>query len=183
MWNSCDIDTTTIEGLSANAILMLENVEYMCNETVTALLLKNAKTMVDMLDEINQHSNDRSFNAYDLPVKQSVGDNHVLASDAHTDPSSEHDHTSLLERNLYAFNLLIDSVEGDGDCAFRSIIKQLRNMLEWNDANRKLTEHLEDLGLTGANLDGDVFTLHQLFVDNVQSNEYYQMLVGFQKKN
>lgn len=182
VWNSCDIDTTTIEGLSANAILMLENVEYMCNETVTALLLKNAKTMVNMLDEINQHCNDRSFNAYDLPVKQSVGDNNVLASDAHTDPSSEHDHTSLLERNLYAFNLLIDSVEGDGDCAFRSIIKQLRNMLEWNDANRKLTEHLEDLGLTGANLDDDVFTLRQLFVDDVQSNEYYQMLLGISKE-
>ena len=55
-------------------------------------------------------------------------------------------------------------------------------MLEWNDANRKLTEHLEDLGLTGANLDDDVFTLRQLFVDDVQSNEYYQMLLGISKE-
>ncbi|PFX32945.1 hypothetical protein AWC38_SpisGene2234 [Stylophora pistillata] len=182
VWNSCDIDTTVVEGLSANAILMLENVEDMCNETVTGLLLKKTKNMLDMLEEINQQCNDRSFNAYDLPVKQSVGDNHVVASDAHTDPLSEHDHTSLVERNLYSFNLLIDPVEGDGDCAFRSILKQLRNMLEWNDANTKLNEHLEDLGLTGANLDDDVFNLRQLFVDNVQSNEYYQMLLGISKE-
>ena len=182
VWSSCDIDTTAVEGLSASAILMLENIEDMCNDTVTALLLKNTKTMHDMLDEINQQCNDRSFNAYDLPVKQSVGDDHVLASDSHTDPSSEQDHATLLQRNLSSFNLLIDHVEGDGDCAFRSIIKQLRNMLKNNDANTKLTGHLDDLGLTRANLDDDVFTLRQLFVDNVQSNEYYQMLLGISKE-
>ena len=182
VWNSCDIEPTAVEGLSPNAILMLENIEDMCNDTVTALLLKNTKIMLDMLDEINQQCNDRSFNAYDLPVKQSVGDKHVLASDADTDPSSEQYHTSFLERNLFSFNLVIDPVEGDGDCAFRSIIKQLRNMLEWNDANTKLTEHLGDLGLRGATLDDDVFTLRQLFVDNVQSNEYYQMLLGISKE-
>lgn len=55
-------------------------------------------------------------------------------------------------------------------------------MLDWNDANTKLTEHLGDLGLRGANLDDDVFTLRQLFVDNVQSNEYYQMLLGISKE-
>ena len=182
VWTSSDIDTTAVEGLSPSAILMLENIEDMCNDTVTAILLRNTKTMRDMLDEINQQCNDRSFNAYDLPVKQSVGDDHVLASDALTDPSSEHDHSTLLERNLSSFNLSIDPVEGDGDCTFRSIIKQLRNMLKWNDANTKLTGHLDDLGLTGANLDDDVFTLRQLFVDNVQSNEYYQMLLGISKE-
>ena len=115
-------------------------------------------------------------------MKQSVGDDHVLASDTHTDPSSEQDHANLLQRNLSSFNLLIDHVEGDGDCAFRSIIKQLRNMLKYNDANTKLTGHLDDLGLTRANLDDDVFTLRQLFVDNVRSNEYYQMLPGISKE-
>ena len=120
---------------------MLENVEYMCNDTVTALLMKNTKTMLDMLNEINNQCNDRSFNAYDLPVKQSVGDDHVLASDADTDPSSEQDHNSLLIRNLSSFNLEIDPVEGDGDFAFTSIRKQMRKTLEWNDANGKLTDH------------------------------------------
>jgi len=182
VWTSCDIDTTTVEGLSASTILMLENIDDMCNDTVTALLLKNTKTVHDMLEEINQQCNDRSFNAYDLPVKQSVGDDHVLASDAQNDPSSEHDHATLLQRNLSSFNLLIDPVEGDGDCTFRSIIKQLRHMLKCNDANTKLTGHLDDLGLTRANVDDDVFTLRQLFVDNIQSNEYYQMLLGISKR-
>ena len=141
-----------------------------CNDTVTALLMRNTKTMLDMLDEINKQCNDRSFNAYDLPVKQSVGDDHVLPSDADTDPSSEQDHNSLLIRNLSSFNLEIDPVEGDGDCAFRSIIKQMQQMrktLEWNDANGKLTDHLKDIGLAGAAIDDDVFTLRQLFVNNV----------------
>ena len=52
-WSSCDIDTMAVEGLSASAILMLENIEDMCNDAVTALLLKNTKTMHDLLDEIN----------------------------------------------------------------------------------------------------------------------------------
>jgi len=178
VWRSCEIDTSVFEGLSANAIFILESVEDMCNDTVTALLMKNTKTMLDMLNEINNQCNDRSFNAYDLPVKQSVGDDHVLASDADTDPSSEQDHNSLLIRNLSSFNFEIDPVVGDGDCAFRSIIKQMRKTLEWNDANGKLTDHLKDMGLAGAAIDDDVFTLRQLFVNNVQSSEYYQMLLG-----
>lgn len=152
-----------------------------CNDTVTALLMKNMKTMLDMLNKINKQCNDRSLNPYDLPVKQSVGDDHVLASDTDTDPSSEQHHNSLLIRNLSSFNLEIDSVEGDGDCAFRSIIKQMQQMrktFEWIDANGKLTDHLKDMGLAGAAIDDDVFTLRQLFVNKVQSNEYYQMLLG-----
>ena len=76
-----------------------------------------------MLNEINKQCNDRSFNTYDLLVKQSASDDHVLAKDADTDPLSEQDHNSLLIRNLSSFNLEIDPMEGDGDCAFRSIIK------------------------------------------------------------
>ena len=52
---------------------MLENIEDMSNDTVTTLLLKNTKTMLDMFDELNQHCHDRSFNASNLAVKQSVG--------------------------------------------------------------------------------------------------------------
>ena len=73
-------------------------------------------------------------------------------------------------------------MEGDGDCAFRSIIKQRRKTLEWNDANGKLTDHLKDMGLAGAAIDDDVFTLRQLFVNNVQSNECYHMLLGISEE-
>ena len=115
------------------------------------------------------------------------GKEKILLTSVGIEPTTSGSNLPLLcrlsyERNLSSFSLSIDPVEGDGDCTFRSIIKQLRNMLEWNDANTKLTEPLEDLGLTGANLDDDVFTLRQLFVDNVQSNEYYQMLLGISKE-
>ena len=38
---------------------------------------------------------------------------------------------NLLQRNLLLFSRSIDPVAGDGDCAFRSIIIQLRKSREW----------------------------------------------------
>lgn len=87
VWDCCEPDTTVFDGLTANTILMLENVQDMCNDTVAALLLKNTRTMKETLEEISQKCSDRSFNAFDLPVKQSVGGNNILISDADTDPS------------------------------------------------------------------------------------------------
>ena len=54
----------------------------------------------------------------------------------------------------------------------------MRKTLEWNDANGKLTDNLKDMGLAGAAIDDDISTLRQSFVNNVQSDEYYQMLLG-----
>lgn len=75
------------------------------------------------------------------------------------------------------FNLCIDPVEGDGDCAFTSIIMQLRNSKEWRDSDKKLFERLHELGL-GGSLDEDVYQLRQLFVDNVQSKDCYQQILS-----
>lgn len=36
VWRNCEIDTSVFEGLSANDILMLENVEDMCNDSHSA---------------------------------------------------------------------------------------------------------------------------------------------------
>ena len=70
-----------------------------------------------------------------------------------------------------------DPVIGDGDCAFSAIVSQLRKTIEWTDRRSLFRERLTYLGL-GNNVDADVLKLRQLFVDNVQSNDHYQMLSG-----
>ena len=68
----------------------------------------------------------------------------------------------------------MDAINGDGDCAFTSILLQLRKA-EWQEQNENLMQHLRGLGL-GLTIDENVFQLCQLFLNHVQSNDYYQML-------
>ena len=91
-------------------------------------------------------------------------------------------HVNCLRRALASLNLRLDPVVGDGDCAFRSMIVQLRKTKEWKDHNVLLMEHLAGLGL-GKGLDEDVFQLRQCFVNAVQSSEYYQRLSGIPLEN
>lgn len=83
----------------------------------------------------------------------------------------------LLQRNLLSFSRSIDPVAGNGDCAFRSIIAQLRKSREWIEQDEILIQKLQTLGL-GQSIDVDVYHLRQLFVDHAQSNDFYQMLIG-----
>lgn len=80
------------------------------------------------------------------------------------------DNENTLQRNLACFDMVKDPVIGDGDCAFRAIVSQ-----KWNDSRSLFRERFTYLGL-GNNEDSDVLKLCQLFVDNVQSNDHYQML-------
>lgn len=71
----------------------------------------------------------------------------------------------------------IDPISGDGDCVFTSIVKQLRRLPEVIENEPSLTAHLAALGL-GDSQEEDAYRLRQLFVDQVQSNEMYQMVTG-----
>ena len=52
-----------------------------CNDTISALLLKNTAILKETLEEINKQSNDRSFATYDLPVVQSVSAKPLLTTE------------------------------------------------------------------------------------------------------
>ena len=64
-------------------------------------------------------------------------------------------------------------------CVIRvqTIVSQMRKTIEWTDRRSLFRERLTYLGL-GNYEDSDVLKLRQLFVDNVQSNDHYQMLSG-----
>jgi hypothetical protein len=50
----------------------------------------------------------------------------------------------ILLLNIKSFDLCIDPVTGDGDCAFASIIRQVRKSSKWQNANGKLRKHVTD---------------------------------------
>ena len=106
-----------------------------------------------------------------------VGSKQVLVNSCYAEDDTEIRHRETLQRDLDCFSLKRDEVVGDGDCAFRTIISQVRKTNQWSDPNSALCQHISYLGL-GRSADEDVNQLRQLFVNNVQSNEHYQMLTG-----
>lgn len=114
---------------------------------------------------------DRSVDFFDVPLLQMLASEKLSLCTTDTGLSQ----SLNLNRNLAAFGLTIDSAAGDGDCAIASIIRQLHKIPEFKDKELKLRQHLPTLGL-GNTPEED--TLHQLFVDQVQNNEHYQLVIG-----
>ena len=73
----------------------------------------------------------------------------------------------VLNRNLAAFGLEIETIIGDGDCAFRSLTKQIARI---SREDEKFKEHLKSLGLLKSE-DEDTFQLRQLFADKIAEGD------------
>lgn len=102
----------------------------------------------------------------------------ALASDNSNGIELSNNHRSNLTRNLASFGLTADLVSGDGDCVFSSIVRQLNRLSQSIDKSESsLAAHLASLGLDRGE-EEDAYTLRQLFVNHVQSNELYQMVTG-----
>ena len=73
-------------------------------------------------------------------------------------------HYDTLRRDLASFDLELDAIDPDGDCAFCSIVRQVSKLAQ--EEPGLVCEHLQSLGLlTGE--DQDTLTLRELFVDAV----------------
>ena len=174
--NKVDEQSATTEKVLVE-IAVIEHIEDMYNETISNLLLRNMANMHAILDIVNSDCNDRCFNAYDIPIMQLSSLQQVLTNSSDNENNSGQLHENTLQRNLACFDMVKDPVIGDGDCAFRAIVTQMRKTIEWTDRRSLFRERLTYLGL-GNDEDSDVLKLRQLFVDNVQSNDHYQMLSG-----
>lgn len=162
-------------------IVIIEEIGDMLNNSVSAFICDNTFQLYETLDMIGKQCSDRSLNVSDLPIMQLFGVKQALTTDEHLVDNSQQVKEQLLSRNLQSFNLTVDPVDGDGDCAFSSIIKQLQKCIAWKSTNTPLQMHLSQLGL-GGNFDHDVYRLRELFVNAVQSNEIYQMLLGVDER-
>ena len=76
-------------------------------------------------------------------------------------------YVNVLKRNLAAFGLEIEAVIGDGDCAFRSLAKQIVRL---SGENESFQEHLTSLNLLKTE-DEDTFQLRQLFADKIAEGD------------
>lgn len=114
------------------------------------------------MENINAKSSLRSFDAFDLPYAVDPKFVKVLGSVClDLSPTSDvaEAHRRQLKRHLAAFDLKIDDVVGDGDCAFTSIIKQLHKVAPTMTEDAQA--HVRSLGL----LQSDA--LRQMFVNRM----------------
>ena len=87
--------------------------------------------------------------------------------DAHEDDIRiECRNQSILQRNLAAFGLEI-KVVADGDCAFRSLVKQIYKL---SGGDTLFKEHLESISLL-KNEEEDTYHLRHFFVDEVLNGD------------
>ena len=101
----------------------------------------------------------------------------------HLDDSTESNdpnistHTEDLKRHLAGFGLEIESVSRDGDCAFRSIRRQLLKMDF--EKTKGLEDHLRSLNLMASSEDEDTFTLQEVFVEEfIRGEDEYSGFVA-----
>ena len=139
-------------------------IEDLCQEQVAGAIITEMLNVRKLIENVSKRNSDRSFNALDLLHMNklhnllNVEDSIMVTDDPTIDTNAQ-----TLQRNLAKFNLELDNVPPDGDCAFRSIVRQISKR-----ANKEPTA--VSLGLL-IDEDADTFTLRQLFVDAVLSDQ------------
>ena len=85
-----------------------------------------------------------------------------------------------LQRNLASFGLELESVLGNGDCCFISIVKESNKlMLSSDENNAEFRRHLDRLGFQGS-LNEDTKLLRSLFCQEIEEHiEQYRNFVDF----
>ena len=150
-------------------IIMAENVEDLCQDSVAAAIITEMFNVKDLIEKVDKKSCDRSFNALDiLHFNKMTKLLNVEDTIDSADPTV-HSNNETLQRHLAKFNLQLDKVTPDGDCAFRSIVRQITKRT--HDVQDRVSTHLKSLGLL-INEEDDTFRLRQLFVEAVLSNAH-----------
>lgn len=150
-------------------IVMADCIEDLCQESVAGAIITEMLNVRELIENVNRRSCDRSFNALDfLHLNKMSKLLNVEDSIMDTDDPTINSNEQTLQRHLAKFNLELDNVQPDGDCAFRSIVRQISKRA--NEEPATVSTHLKSLGLL-IDEDVDTFTLRQLFVDAVLSDK------------
>ena len=170
-------DSSMSLDLEDNDMLIIaDDIQHLLSDPIAKKLVHTSNQIYRVLDEITNSVNDKSANFFDLPFMQMITSN-ALTSDNSDGTEVSNNHRSNLTRNLASFGLTSDPVSGDGDCVFSSIVKQLKKLPQSTEEESPLAAHLLSSG-SGRTEEEDAYTLRQLFVNNVQSNELYQVVTG-----
>ena len=151
-----------------NIIFVADNIEDVHTEYVSKVILDASNELFKVVTNLEKKNLNRGLKTLDLLALANM-------PDALSDSSmflQEDDVTitgfvDVLNRNLAAFDLEIEGVIGDGDCAFRSLAKQI---VKVSTGDIKFREHVESLGLLKSE-DEDTYQLRQLFVDKLEEGD------------
>ena len=144
-------------------VVIADNVEDLFQESIAASILTVMCNLQELIDNIGSKNCDRSFNALDIIHLINMSSIITVEENSEIDDPTINSHTETLNRYLGGFNLEIDAIQPDGDCAFRSVVRQVTKRA-CNET--QISAHLRSLGLL---IDDDRhrFTLRQLFVDEL----------------
>ena len=150
-------------------IVIADCIEDLCQEQVAGAIITEMLNVRELIENVSKRSSDRSFNALDLlHINKLHNLLNVEDSTMVTDDPTINTNEQTLQRNLAKFNLELDNVQPDGDCACRSNVRQISKRV--NKEPSTVSTHLKSLGLL-IDEDVDTFTLRQLFVDAVLSDQ------------
>ena len=154
-----------VEGNESSCpeLLIVEDINDVCTETVAQCIINVSVFAKDIINSLSTDNRDRSYHPEDLLL---IADNpdglsihHICADDGDFSALLDKtiaEHQALLRRHLATFNLVINPLAKDGDCAFRSVVKMIKASYSSND--KPLWEHLKMLGLP---ISGDCDTFSQ----------------------
>lgn len=158
-------------------VVVAEDIKDVCNDTIAGVILLSAQNLRETIENTAKQSCNRSFDALDMLYTSKMPDIlRIEANDDSQDPTIS-SHIKNLERQLAGFGLKLDSIQRDGDCAFRSIIREI--------TKRSIDEtfihnHLDTLQLTCLDEDRATFALRQLFVKELTEKKeiYHNFVTG-----
>ena len=152
-----------------NVVVVAENIEDVYTEFVSKIILDISYGLFKVVSNLEKKNYSRGLDILDLLSLANMPD--VISAarvfDKEEEDSILRGYVDVLNRNLAVFGLEIETVIGDGDCAFRSLTKQIARI---SRKDEKFKEHLKSLGLLKSE-DEDTFQLRQLFADKIAEGD------------
>ena len=144
-------------------VTITETITDLCTDYVARSIINVAISIQEIISNVDAQSCNRAFDSSSLLYLLKFSNLLHLDDTTESNDPNISTHTEDLKRHLAGFGLEIESVSKDGDCAFRSIIRQLLKMDF--DKTKGLEDHLRSLNLMAGSEDEDTFTSRQLFVE------------------
>ena len=149
----------------------------LCTDYVARSIINVAFSIQEVISNVNAQSFNRAFDSSSLLYLLKFSNLFHLDDTTESNDPNISTHTEDLKRHLAGFGLEIESVSKDGDCAFRSIIRQLVKMDF--DKTKGLEDHPWSLNLMAGSEDEDTFTVRQLFVEEfIRGEDEYSGFVA-----
>ena len=143
-----------------------DDITGICCENVACAIINEAYNLKEFIEKVQSTNNNKAFNLLDILHLNKVPDLLHIEDNVETQDPTINSLMTTLTRHLAGFNLQIDKVKGDGDCAFRSIGRQIKKKSA-SLRNKELTEHLISSGLLKDETQ-DAHTLRTLFADQLE---------------